>query len=61
VFTSDNKTEENCRLSQATTFFLWFGWTAFVATLAINIMNGRGSGANLRGGIRRGGPSMSQV
>jgi hypothetical protein len=24
-------------------------------------MNGRGSGANMRGGIRRGGPSMSQV
>ncbi|KAF1834348.1 hypothetical protein BDW02DRAFT_569131 [Decorospora gaudefroyi] len=61
VLNSSPHTETNCRLSQATTAFLWFGWAAFVATLAVNIMNGRGSGANLRGGIRRGGPSMSQV
>jgi len=61
VLNSSADTEQNCRQAQATTAFLWFGWAAFVATLAVNIMNGRGSGANLRGGIRRGGPSMSQV
>ncbi|KAF2036749.1 hypothetical protein EK21DRAFT_51526 [Setomelanomma holmii] len=61
VCNSSPNTEQNCRQAQATTAFLWFGWAAFVATLAINFMNGRGSGANLRGGIRRGGPSMSQV
>ncbi|CAN9081737.1 unnamed protein product [Alternaria alternata] len=61
VLNSSANTEQNCRQAQATTAFLWFGWAAFVATLALNIMNGRGSGANLRGGIRRGGPAMSQV
>jgi len=61
VCNSSPNTQQNCRQAQATCAFLWFGWAAFVATLAINIMNGRGSGANMRGGIRRGGPSMSQV
>jgi FtsH-binding integral membrane protein len=61
VLNSSPNGEKNCRHSQATTAFLWFGWAAFVATLALNFMNGRASGANLRGGIRRGGPSMSQV
>ena len=61
VCNSSPNTQQNCRQAQATCAFLWFGWAAFVATLAINVMNGRGSGANLRGGIRRGGPSMSQV
>ena len=61
VCNSSANTEQNCRQAQATCAFLWFGWAAFVATLVINFMNGRGSGANLRGGMRRGGPSMSQV
>jgi len=61
VCNSSPQLERNCRLAQATTAFLWFGWAAFVATLILNIMNGRGSGVNMRGGIRRGGPSMSQV
>jgi len=60
VTNSSPNTEQNCRQAQATTAFLWFGWAAFVATLAFNIMSGRSSGANLRGGIRRG-PAMSQV
>ncbi|KAL5377677.1 hypothetical protein DPSP01_009602 [Paraphaeosphaeria sporulosa] len=53
-------TEKRCREAQASTAFFWFGWAAWVATLAFSIMNGRSSGANLRGGIRRG-PAMSQV
>lgn len=61
VTNSSPNTEQNCRQAQATSAFLWFGWAAFVATLAFSFMSGRGSGANLRGGIRRGGPSMSQV
>lgn len=61
VCNSSANTEQNCRQAQATCAFLWFGFAAFAATLAINVMNGSGSGVNMRGGIRRGGPSMSQV
>lgn len=59
VLNSSPNTEQNCRQTQATTAFLWFGWAAFVATLAFNLMNGRGGGANLRSARR--GPAMSQV
>ncbi|EMD93246.1 hypothetical protein COCC4DRAFT_49191 [Bipolaris maydis ATCC 48331] len=59
VLNSSPNTEQNCRQAQATTAFLWFGWAAFVATLAVSLMNGRGSGANLRS--TRRGPAMSQV
>lgn len=51
--------EKRCREAQASTAFFWFGWAAWVATLALSIMAGRGN-ANLRG-VRRGGPAMSQV
>jgi len=51
--------EQNCRQAQTATAFLWFGWAAFVATLIFSAMAGKGGAA--RGGIRRGGPSMSQV
>ncbi|KAF1956921.1 hypothetical protein CC80DRAFT_50795 [Byssothecium circinans] len=53
-------TEKRCREAQASTAFLWFGWAAWVATMVFSVMAGRGN-ANLRGGIRRGGPAMSQV
>jgi hypothetical protein len=53
-------TEKRCREAQASTAFFWFGWAAWVATLAFSVMGGSGS-VNMRGGIRRGGPSMSQV
>ncbi|CBX94350.1 hypothetical protein LEMA_P121140.1 [Plenodomus lingam JN3] len=59
ITNSSANSGQNCRQAQATCAFLWFGWVAFVITLALNLMAGRG--ANLRGGIRRGGPSMSQV
>lgn len=61
VTNSSANTAQNCRHAQASTAFLWFGLLAFIATLALNVISGRGSGANLRGGLRRGGPSMSQV
>lgn len=54
-------TEKRCREAQASTAFFWFGWAAWVATLFFSVTAGRSSGVNMRGGIRRGGPSMSQV
>lgn len=60
VTNSSPNTEQNCRQAQATSAFLWFGWAAFVATLVFGFMSGK-STVNMRGGIRRGGPSMSQV
>lgn len=53
-------TEKRCREAQASTAFLWFGWAAWMATLVLSVLAGRGN-ANLRGGVRRGGPAMSQV
>ncbi|KAF2840102.1 putative non-classical export protein Nce2 [Patellaria atrata CBS 101060] len=53
-------TEKRCREAQASTAFLWFGFAAFAASLFFSIVSSRGS-VNMRGGIRRGGPSMSQV
>jgi FtsH-binding integral membrane protein len=61
VTNSSPALEQNCRQAQTATAFLWFGWAAFVASLVFSFLNGRGSGANLRGGVRRGGPSMAQV
>ncbi|KAF2800165.1 hypothetical protein K505DRAFT_413176 [Melanomma pulvis-pyrius CBS 109.77] len=52
-------TAKRCREAQASTAFLWFGWAAFVASLAFSVMGGGGT-VNMRGGIRRG-PAMSQV
>lgn len=52
---------QNCRQAQASDAFLWFGWAAFVASFVFSLLNGRGSSVNMRGGIRRGGPAMSQV
>lgn len=53
-------TEKRCREAQASTAFFFFGWAAWVASLVISLMSGRGN-INMRGGLRRGGPSMSQV
>jgi len=53
-------TEKRCREAQASTAFLWFGWAAFVASLVISLMSDRGN-VNMRGGLRRGPPAMSQV
>ncbi|WPH01444.1 Hypothetical protein R9X50_00429000 [Acrodontium crateriforme] len=48
---------KRCREGQATTAFLWFGFAAFVASLAFSAMGARSGGSS---GIRRG-PAMSQV
>ncbi|KAF2001840.1 hypothetical protein P154DRAFT_432160 [Amniculicola lignicola CBS 123094] len=52
-------TEKRCREAQASVAFFWFGWVAFVASLALSIIGGRGN-VNMRGGLRSG-PAMSQV
>ena len=55
---------KRCQEAQASTAFLWFGFAAYVASLVFTAMGASGSGVNLRGGmggIRRGGPNMSQV
>lgn len=60
---SDN-TEKRCREAQATCAFLWFGFAAFLGSLAFSAVSSRSGTAIGRGGvgsIRRGGPSMSQV
>lgn len=52
---------KRCRESQASTAFLWFGFLAYLASTVISAFGARG-GVNMRmGGIRKGGPSMSQV
>jgi len=56
---------QRCHEGQAVCAFLWFGFAAYAAALALDLMGGSGSTANLRGGMggirRGGGPSMSQV
>ncbi|MCJ1442691.1 MAG: hypothetical protein MMC23_003188 [Stictis urceolatum] len=54
---------KRCREAQASTAFLWFAFACYAASMVLSFMNKSGGGG-LRGGvggIRRGGPSMSQV
>lgn len=53
-------TQKRCHEAQASTAFLFFGWAAFVASLVFSVLSGGGN-VNMRGGIRRSGPAMSQV
>jgi len=53
---------KRCREAQATDVFMWFAFAAYAASTFFSAMNARSGGVNLRGhGIRKGGPSMSQV
>ncbi|KAI9735947.1 MAG: hypothetical protein M1834_001413 [Cirrosporium novae-zelandiae] len=57
-----SNTEKRCREAQASTAFLWFGFACFATSLILTILGARSSSINMRsGGIRRGGPAMSQV
>ncbi|MCJ1357766.1 MAG: hypothetical protein MMC33_007762 [Icmadophila ericetorum] len=50
---------KRCHEAQAICAFLWFGFATWAVSAASSLM---GDGASVsRGGIRRGGPSMSQV
>ncbi|KAK2625792.1 hypothetical protein QTJ16_005104 [Diplocarpon rosae] len=51
---------KRCHELQAATAFYWFAFPLFVASAALGFM-GSGSSFSARSGIRRGGPSMSQV
>jgi len=54
--------EKRCRELQASTAFFWFLFACYVGSLVMDFIN-RGSSMSMRhgGGIRKGGPSMSQV
>lgn len=51
---------KRCRELQASTAFYWFLFASFAASIAMTFLHS-GSSMRSRGGIRRGGPSMSQV
>jgi hypothetical protein len=54
--------KQRCQEAQASTAFLWFGFACYAASTFFSTIAARGGGVNLRsGGIRRGGPAMSQV
>jgi len=52
---------KRCHELQASTAFFWFLFVSYAASLVLVGLSARGSGISSRGGIRRGGPSMSQV
>lgn len=52
---------KRCREAQAVCAFLWFGFAAFAGSLVFSFLGMRSGLTPSRGGIRRGGPSMSQV
>jgi len=53
---------KRCHEAQASTAFLFFGFACFAASTFFSALGARSGGVNLRsGGIRKGGPSMSQV
>jgi len=53
---------KRCRELQASTAFFWFLFASYLGSLVMDFVN-RGSSTSLRrgSGIRKGGPSMSQV
>lgn len=55
-----NNPGKRCHELQASTAFYWFAFVGFVASAVISGLGSRGS-TSMRGGIRKGGPSMSQV
>lgn len=54
--------KKRCHELQASTAFFWFLFAAYLGSVAMTAISGTGS-SSLRGrvGIRRGGPSMTQV
>ncbi|MCJ1234735.1 hypothetical protein MMC14_002698 [Varicellaria rhodocarpa] len=61
VVNGSNNPGRRCHEAQAVCAFLWFGFATYAASMVMTGLGARGGGANLRGGIRRGGPAMSQV
>ena len=64
VTSGSPNTNKRCTEAQASTAFLWFGFAAFAASIAFDLMGGSSGGVSMRGGrggVRRGPPAMSQV
>jgi hypothetical protein len=53
--------EKRCRELQASDAFFWFLFASFAGSVVLDFFASRGSTSMRSGGIRRGGPSMSQV
>jgi len=54
---------KRCHELQASTAFFWFLFASYVGSLIMDVLGGGSSMSSMRGrgGVRRGGPSMSQV
>ncbi|PNS19127.1 hypothetical protein CAC42_1863 [Sphaceloma murrayae] len=64
ITNGSTNTASRCRKAQASTTFLFFNFFLFAASAVLSALQGKNEGMNLRGGmggIRRGGPAMSQV
>ncbi|MCJ1307720.1 hypothetical protein MMC25_001368 [Agyrium rufum] len=61
VVNGSNNRSKRCHEAQAVCAFLWFGFAAYAASTVFSGLSSRGGGTSFRGGLRRGGPSMSQV
>jgi len=54
--------KKRCHELQASTAFFWFLFLTYAASLALTALSSRSGGmTSSRGGIRKGGPSMSHV
>ncbi|KAH7400025.1 putative Non-classical export protein 2 [Cadophora sp. MPI-SDFR-AT-0126] len=52
---------KRCHELQASTAFYWFAFVAFLGSAFLGFTSGGSSFRGPRGGIRKGGPTMSQV
>jgi len=53
--------EKRCHEAQASCAFIWFAFATYACSLVFSALEARGGGSVRSSGIRRGGPSMSQV
>merc|ERR1711900_99461 len=56
-----NNPSKRCHELQASTAFYWFAFAAFLGSAILGFVSGGSSFSRPRGGIRKGGPTMSQV
>ena len=52
---------KRCHEAQASCAFIWFAFASYACSLVFSVLEARGGGSVRSSGIRRGGPSMSQV
>lgn len=53
--------EKRCHELQASTAFFWFMFLGFAGSVFFDFAGSRSGGGSSRGGVRKGGPTMSQV